>query len=141
MRNSQKKGFAGYIVSGLFVVLLAALYIGLRDFPAMTLVEKYRTLCDAFTIPGLILILLGALLWVSDLGGFYGFGYVMNHAKNTLRHFIIPGNTGNTESFFDYTQRKKAEGHLTGYGFLFIVGGISMLISFVFMFLFYQNFQ
>lgn len=134
----KKKGVAGYVVSVLFTLFLAGLYIWLRDFSSMSLLDQYRTICDAFTIPGLILIMLGAMLWATDLGGFYGIGYVFNHAKNSLLHFVVPGALGNTESYYDYVERKKAEGHLTGYGFLFVVGGISMAISFVFMFLFYQ---
>lgn len=138
MRNQNKSNRIAYIISILFVVILVGLYVGLRDFKGLSLMEKYRMLCDAFTIPGVLLILVGALVWASDLGGFYGIGFVFNYAKKSLTHFFVPGSLGNTESYYDYIERKKSEGHLTGYGFLFIVGGITMAIALVFLFLFYQ---
>lgn len=138
MRNQNKSNRIAYIISILFVVILVGLYVGLRDFKGISLMEKYRMLCDAFTIPGVLLILVGALVWASDLGGFYGIGFVFNYAKKSLTHFFVPGSLGNTESYYDYIERKKSEGHLTGYGFLFIVGGITMAIALVFLFLFYQ---
>ena len=138
MRNSQKGKLIPYVLCTAFVLGLAALYIGLREFTGQPLVEQYRMLCDAFTIPGLILILLGCLIWASDLGGFYGIGYVFNYARRSILQFVVPNSLAETENYFDYVQRKKAEGHVTGYGFLFITGGISMVISLVFLFLFYQ---
>ena len=138
MRNHSKKNFVPYLFSFLFVGLLAGLYVGLRDFSSQPLVEKYRMLCDAFTIPGVILILVGSLVLLSDSGAFHGIGYVLSYAKNTLLHFVVPGALGNTETYFDYVERKKAEGRMKNYVFLFVAGGLSMFISFVFMFLFYQ---
>ncbi len=138
MRHPRKKNFIPYFLSFLFVGLLAGLYVGLRDFSSQSLMEKYRILCDAFTIPGVILILVGALVVLSDSGAFHGIGYVLAYAKNTLLHFVVPGALGNTETYFDYVERKKAEGRMRSYGFLFGTGVISMLISFIFMFLFYQ---
>ena len=138
MRNSQKGKLIPYLICTLFILLLASVYIGLRDFTNQPLVDQYRILCDAFTVPGILLILLGCSIWASDLGGFYGIGYVFNHAKRSVLQFIVPNALSKTETYFDYVQRKKAEGHVTGYGFLFITGGVSMIISFVFMALFYQ---
>lgn len=138
MRNSQKKGFLPYLISSLFVLALAALYIGLRDFFNQPLVDQYLMLSDAFTIPGVLLILLGCLIWATDLGGFYGIGFVVNYAKKSIMSFVVPGALGDIENFHDYVERKKAEGRITGYGFLYIVGGIALAISFIFMYLFYQ---
>lgn len=138
MRNHRKKNFVPYFFAFLFVGLLAGLYVGLRDFSNQPLMEKYRILCDAFTIPGVILILVGALVVLSDSGAFFGIGYVLSSAKNTILHFVVPGALGNTETYYDYVERKKSEGRTRSYGFMFISGGISMLISLIFMFLFYQ---
>lgn len=138
MRNSQKRGFLPYLISSLFVLALAALYIGLRDFFNQSLVDQYLMLSDAFTIPGVLLILLGCLIWATDLGGFYGIGFVVNYAKKSIMSFVVPGALGDIENFHDYVERKKAEGRITGYGFLYIVGGIALGISFIFMYLFYQ---
>ena len=134
MSKSQKGTLMKYIAASLFVAVMAFVYISLRDIQNQPLVEVYRIVCDAFTVPGMLLILLGAMVWVSDLGAFYGVGYVVSYAINSLKF----GGLKNTERYADYVDRKRSEGHVTGYGFLFVVGGISMVISLVFMFLFYQ---
>ncbi len=138
MRDSQKGKLVPYVICTVFVIAMAALYIGLREFAHQPLVEKYRMLCDAFTIPGMLLVLLGCLVWASDIGGFYGIGYVFNYASRSILQFIVPNSLSEVENYFDYVQRKKAEGHITGYGFLFITGGISLIIAVIFLVLFYQ---
>lgn len=122
-----------YGITGAVCLGLAALYCGLRDFPAMTAAEKYRTLCDGFTIPGLMLLCVGALLWVSNDGFFYGLGYCLSVARKAL----IPGGRRKMEKYYDYVQRHSQK-KITGYGFLFVCGGVCMAIAIIFLVLFYR---
>ena len=66
---------------------LAYLYVGLRDFAGVSLMEKYRMLCDAFTIPGLLFLMLGLLMSISKQGALDGVTYVVSHGLKML----IPG--------------------------------------------------
>lgn len=111
---------------------LGAAYCLTRDFESLALVAKYRLLCDAFTIPGVLCLCIGALIWVSNDGFFYGLGYCLQIAWKAL----IPGGRRKTEKYYDYVARKK-EKKITGYGFLFFWGGVCMAIAIVFMILFY----
>lgn len=129
LRNRLLKyGISAGVCAGLVLV-----YCTTRNFSQMELVEKYRTLCDAFTIPGLLCLCVGVLIWASNDGFFYGLSYCLNVAWRAL----IPGARYKSERYYDYVTRKK-EKQITGYGFLFLVGGICMAFALVFMALFYR---
>lgn len=122
-----------YGITAAFCGALVVFYCSVRDFSKMELVERYRTLCDAFTIPGLLALCFGALLWVSNDGLFYGLGYCLEVAWRAL----IPGARYKMERYYDYVERKKGK-KVTGFGFLFVCGGVCMAIALIFMVLFYQ---
>ncbi len=115
---------------------LVAVYTLTRDFETLSLVAKYRVLCDAFTIPGILCLCVGALLWVSNDGFFYGLGYCLEIAWKAL----IPGLRRKAERYYDYVTRKR-EKKVTGYGFLFAWGGVCMALAIVFMILFYNRYR
>lgn len=118
-----------------FVGLLAYLYISLRDFAGEELVEQYRILCDAFTIPGVLLIMFGAMIWALNTGALDGITYAVTFAFRSL----IPGGRYRDEKFADYVERRR-EKRVKGYGFLLISGGAAMAIAMVFYALFYTVF-
>ena len=93
---------------------------------------RYRVLCDAFTVPGMLLILSGLMVFVSNEGALDGLSYLGHYLKNML----IPGSRSKTKKYFDYVEAKR-EKRVKGFGFLFVVGGACMLIALVFLGLFY----
>ena len=132
LRNNLLK----YGITGVVCIAIAALYCGLRDFSQLDLVNKYRTLCDAFTIPGLVSICVGILLWASNDGAFYGLGYCLDVAWKAL----LPGGRKKIEKYYDYVTRHK-EKQVTGFGFLYVTGGVCLAIAAVCMVLFYRIYQ
>lgn len=95
--------------------------------------ERYRILADAFTIPGVILIMVAALVWISNNGMFYGLSYV---ATRAIRALVPMGRTMEKhERYADYVARKREEGGVQGYGFLFWTGVFFMLPAIVFIIL------
>ncbi|MDD4124774.1 MAG: DUF3899 domain-containing protein [Eubacteriales bacterium] len=97
--------------------------------------DKYRILCDAFTIPGILMLMSGLLVWVSTMGAFDTLAYAFSWAFNRL----IPGLTLKSNvKFYDYIERKK-NNRIKGYSFLFICGLAFLLISVVFLILFYTS--
>ncbi len=124
----MKYGFGAAFCGG-----MAWLYVSLRPFDAMTLKERYRTLCDAFTVPGTVLVMVGILLWLSNNGAVDGLGYVMSR----LIHSLIPGGRLRSERYADYVERRR-EKPLHGFAFLFVTGGVCMAVALVFMALFYS---
>lgn len=133
MSEKLRRNLLKYGITGVLCVALAVVYCVLRDFPKLPLVEKYRTLCDAFTVPGLLAICVGVLLWSSNDGLFNGLGYCLNITWKSL----IPGGRQKIMRYYDYVQSRKKK-KITGYGFLFVCGGACMVIAAVFMVLFYS---
>ena len=99
---------------------------------AVTLVEKYRILADAFTIPGVLLVMVAALIWVSSEGFFDGLGY----AARQFGNLFIPlfGKNRKHQTYYDYKMEKEDK-RAHGYGFLFFVGLVFVLVAIIFIIL------
>lgn len=134
MKNTSrvilKWAIAFAVAAALFVIFLIT-----HEFSsAEGLAEKYKLLADAFTIPGISLILVGALVWVSTEGLFDGLSYSLKYAGAMLLPFLKLKERH--ESYYDYKMRKK-DSRFKGYGFLFGVGGIFTAGAIVFTALFF----
>ena len=107
---------------------MAAAYVSFRNSWNISLQDRYRLLCDAFTIPGLLMILSGALLWVSNEGAFRGVSYCVRLAVFAL----IPGKRKDGyENYGDYVERK-GQKKVHGYAFLFWNGLATMTVALIF---------
>ena len=110
------------------------LVLNLHGFSALSnQSEQFRLLADAFTIPGVIMIMVGLLIAVANGGIFNGVSYVVGFAVKML----VPGAGKDHERYGDYVERKQAKGKVRGYGFLFLVGIVFVLIAAVFTVMFY----
>ena len=115
---------------GAFAIMgaVTGIILVLREHSAAeNLAEKYYNLADAFTIPSVIMLMVGALVWVSSQGTFDMLGYGFKKAKDAF----IPSPKYTHEKFYDYKMRldkKRAK----GYGFMFISGGIYLIPAIVF---------
>ena len=89
--------------------------------------EKYRILADAFTIPSIIILMVGVLIWVAGEGTFDMISYGLGRGINS----IIPLRQQKDETFYDYKMRKKDK-RIKGYSFLFISGGIYFIPALIF---------
>lgn len=124
-----------YGITTLVGGLLTWLTLDLHGFSStMPKLQQYRLLCDAFTIPGVILVMVGFLVMIANAGNFLGLGYAVKHAVKML----IPFGNKKDERYYDYYQRKQ-QGKITGYGFIFITGLVFMAVAMVFFTLFYLN--
>lgn len=124
-----------YGITTLVGGLLTWLTLDLHGFSsAMPKLQQYRLLCDAFTIPGVILVMVGFLVMIANAGNFLGLGYAVKHAVKML----IPFGNKKDERYYDYYQRKQ-QGKVTGYGFIFVTGVLFMAVAMVFFTLFYLN--
>ena len=119
-----------------FTAAMAAVHVALnRGFAEMETVQKYRVLCDAFSIPGLLLVLFGVLVWLINQGSLDAISYAV---RTGLRRLIPGGGLQQPESYWDYLEKRKQK-RIRGYGFLFLAGAAALVISGVFMALFYWN--
>lgn len=114
------------VAAGLFTLLL----LWLRDFgSAETLEDQYRILADAFSIPGMLLILFTGLVWVSSEGAFDGLGYAFSRVGSMLIPFFKKSLEHQT--YYDYKMSKKDK-RAHGYSFLFFVGLVFLAVGIVF---------
>ena len=113
-------------------ILVVILFVSSSDFGAQTTVDKYKLLCHAFTIPGLLMLMFAAMLSISNEGGLDGVSYLV---KQGFRMLTFRGIS--QEKYLDYVQHRR-ENRLTGYGFLYIVGSVFMAVALIFLALFYS---
>lgn len=127
-----KYGITGGI-AGLITFTVTQTY-GLSEVQSQ--LERYRILCDAFTIPGVVFIMLGLLVKIADSGVLDGLAYAMR----SLYRVFIPMAARKDERFWDYTQRKKEARKGRSLSFILHVGIAFMIPALIFMALFYHLF-
>ncbi len=128
MSSQVKRRLIKYGCCAVFVALMAWAYIALRDFAGSTLVEKLVMLCDAFTVPGTLLLMVGLLVMLTNAGAVDGLLYALSVAGKAL----IPGGRKRIERYADFIERRH-EKPAKGYGFLLISGGVTLGIAMVFL--------
>ena len=129
-RNLMTYGTSFLLGGGLFY-----LYIRLRDFPVEEASENYKMLSDAAAVPGVLLVMLGTLIWVSKQGALDGVSYGVSRL---FRGLIPGGRLQKDEKYFDYVERRREKAKQTrGYAFLFISGLVFLAIAGVFIVLYY----
>ena len=127
--STIKKYVIAFVVKG----LISFLVLSLREFsPVLSGQEKYLDLADAFTIPAVVMIMAGLLVWVSSQGGFDMISYGLVRAKDSL----IPGSRHSGEQFYDYKLRQDKK-RPKGYSFMFVSGGIYLIPAIIFNILYY----
>lgn len=136
MSKESRTNLIKYAIAFAVGIALAVVYVSLRDFAAQETAEKFRILCDAFTVPGALLLLSGALMTVSNTGALDGLGYIGRQAAG----MFIPGKGLGTERYADYIERKR-QNRTKGYGFLYVSGCVFMAVALVFLILFYCVYQ
>ena len=130
LRNNLLK----YGISAGVCLLFAAIHCYSRGIADMEVLDIYRTLSDAFAVPGLICIFSGGLMWLSQEGALDGVSYVAQYAVKSLLFFA---RRGALETYKEYVERRR-EKRKVSFGFLILVGAACMVIAVVFMILFYQ---
>ena len=135
MSKSLKSKLIKYGISFGFCILWTLIYVNGKNLFHYHLrgAAAYLVLCDGFVVPGLLLILVGALVWISTTGALDGLGYVLS----TGLSFLIPGTKGKSRRYADYVERRAGR-RAKGYGFLFLTGVIWFAIGMVFFVLFYS---
>ena len=129
MKKETVKIIIKYAIASIIAVCFVLLNLSLRDFFKETeLKEKYRMLADSFTIPGLIYVLLGLLIMLTNKGSL---GYMVKRAVKML----VPMSKKDNMTYAEYKKTKKG---IHGYGFLFYIGAVVTAVGIVFTILFYQ---
>ena len=134
MSERNKTLLLKYGITGGACLLMALLYLFNADFLNLEGPDRLRILCDAFTVPGLLCLFSGVLVWLGNEGRFDGVGYVLSY----MFHAFLPGSLNKRESYKDYLERKKGK-KPAGFAFLLITGAVFTAISMVFLMLFHMQ--
>ena len=129
MSEKCKKIIAKYSITTCIAVMTTLFVLSNRGFTEATDSKlKILYLADAFTIPGVVILMVGVMTWLSSsFGLFDGVTYSLGRLKRSL----LPFGNNSDERFYDYKQRKMAS-RKTGYLFLFVVGGVFLVTAIVF---------
>lgn len=116
------------VAAGIALAVLSVLGFWSEDSALMRLAD----LADAFTVAGLLPVLIGALVWASSEGMFDGIGY----ASRQIGAMLLPSLRAYRHStYYDYKMAKRGK-RPHGYAFLFFVGLGYFVIGLVFLLLF-----
>ena len=122
-----------YLVTFVAMGLITWAVLWIREFsfadPAQ---EKYLNLADSFTIPSVLALMGGVMVWLTNMGTFDMITYAFSRA----RYSLIPVGEYKHERFYEYKVRKH-EKRIKNYSFLFISGGIYFIPAIVFNILYY----
>ena len=131
----MKKLVTKYTIAIILGGALSTIALSLNGFfDTDVAIIQYKLLADAFSAPGIIMMLLPVLFWISGEGLFDGLTYALASLGNMLTFRGYK----KQEKYYDYKMRK-AEKRMSGYWFILFVGIGFMLISCVFLALFYTN--
>ena len=134
MINPKKGKWISYAIAGGICLLMAAAYALSYDLGALGWKDRYLVLCDAFTLPGMLMLAAGGIGWLAYQGALDGVTYILRYVASML----IPGKAywrGNYRDFLDAQQEKRRG----GYGFLLITGLVCMVITGIFLVLYFQT--
>ena len=117
----------GYAACVLFGIVGFLLICWINDYWTLDSdQERLRVLCDAFTVPGLLLVFSAGLIFAANKGAFYGVGYGLRTAKEILLPFL----PHEYVKYRDYIARKKAR-KVQGYRFIFVSGLVFLVVGIV----------
>lgn len=125
-----RKSLTRYSVAIVCAAIAALMILWLKDFgSAETLFERFKLLSDAFAVPGVLMIMVCALIWAGTQGIFDGLGYAFSRFGSML----IPAfkKAYEHETYYDYKMKKEGK-RASGYSFLFFVGLAYFVVGIVF---------
>lgn len=122
-----------YLISFAVMGLMTGFVLFIRDYSAkLDAMTRYYHLADAFTIPSVVMVMVGVMVWLASEGTFDMISYGLKRGLKTL----IPFSKQEHETFYDYKKRK-VENRIKGYSFLFISGGVYFIPAVIFFILYY----
>lgn len=141
MRKKTKTTLITYIVCLVFAGIFAGSIFFSRDWSA-DMRENYKNLSDAFSVPGVLLLSVATIIWLSGEGIFDGVGFVVGKAFRSLIPFARTRELKG-ETYQEYKERRhpatpsKGEDSVNIKLHILLSGVLFILISVVFVFLYY----
>lgn len=129
-KETKIKYGCALLFSAVIVLITLAKNDFLKGLPA---VDVFRILSDAFLVPGILLLMAGILMWISKEGALDSLSWGARKFTGALG----PKKDEKEETFLEYVEKRREE-RTKGFGFLLITGTLMLLISLLFLFLFFK---
>lgn len=133
MKKSLKANVYKCVTATAVGLLVVWYYVSSRWNDELTTLEQLCILCDAFTLPGVFMTLFGVLCTVNYSGGLDTLAYLVSF----LPRIFAPGAFGEPQHLLDFVEERRAK-RKKGYGFLYVVGPIFLVIALVFLVLYFR---
>ena len=134
MTRQQRNRLMKYVITTVLTAAVVIYYAASRNVLYLEKLEMYRVFCDAFTLPGIFLMLFGLLMVMNDLGALDTIAYFGHY----LLHTFLPVAFGEGQSYLDFIEERRSK-RRGGYGFLFIIGAVFTAVGVVFLILFMKQ--
>ena len=131
MTRQQRTRLLKYGITAVLTAAVVIYYAASRNVLSLETIEQYHVLCDAFTLPGIFLMLFGLLMLMNDLGALDTLAYLGHY----LLHTFMPVAFGEGKSYLDFIEERRSN-RKGGFGFLFVVGGVFTAVGVVFLILY-----
>ena len=131
MTRQQRTRLLKYGITTVLTAAVVIYYAASRNVLSLETIEQYHVLCDAFTLPGIFLMLFGLLMLMNDLGALDTLAYFGHY----LLHTFMPVAFGEGKSYLDFIEERRSN-RKGGFGFLFVVGGVFTAVGVVFLILY-----
>ena len=139
MNEKRKSVLVQYLVLALIVLLVAfgIVWYEISQYGS-SYVNWMRFLCDGFFVVGIMMLCFGAMVWISQAGGFHALSYLFYTVGYM---FTVNKNRFNRrKNFYEYKVEKEAKESGKDKSLqrrILITGAVSFVISLVFLVLFY----
>ncbi len=124
-----KNNWIKYLVQTVIALMLSLIIMNLRgafDSEAAA-ADRFKAVCDGFSVTAMLYISFGILMWVSTTGFFDIFGYAFRKGA----HAIIPGMglDKSNKSYYDYKQDKMDKRNTKPMYSTLIIGVLFLIVS------------
>lgn len=101
--EKKKSKWVPFVVQTVVGLIASLAVIFLYSWPE-EFIDQVRTVCNAFSIVGLMYLCFGSLLWVSTTGFFDIFGFAAKRALHAFIPGLVKDNAGN---YYEYLEERK----------------------------------
>lgn len=134
--QTRKSPLIRYGVCAVVATALLFLILQLNGFWKLTEPQdRLRVLCDAFSIPGALLILASGLVFARNAGAFNGLFYGLRTAKEIFLPFLPHEHV----KYQEYL-KKREEKRIKGYGFIFFTGLAFLTVGMILLVIFHVKY-
>ena len=136
MKQENKALLTKYIICFGIASLITFIVFWIKGFFTDSLAVNLQVLSDGFSVSGLLVTLLAAMMYISSEGALIGIGFVL---RNVVQAFVPMGRKKH-EFYAQYRERKLSEMKKSSNSCMLVTGLIFLFIGIIFTVIWYVKF-